>query len=117
MGQHILHEEQKYLPFLRVKFAKPTGGYWDGGARSGGDFTPEKIDTDAAGKYVTWGCWSLNFYFNTGFGRSWDTAAAYAKRRLQRLLPYQATVEIIKPAPDVHARNPDRGSRHYKRVR
>ena len=28
-------------PILKVTFIKPTHGYWDGGAKSGGEFHPQ----------------------------------------------------------------------------
>ena len=90
------------IPVLRVKFAEPTGGYWDGGKKSGGDFIPVSYyDRDGYSKHpgvgetVRWGCFELNFWFNCGSGRSWKEASAIAKRTLQKRLKIKSTVEII----------------------
>lgn len=48
---------------LRLTFDKPTVGYWDGGEKSGGDFTLEGCPREHPGKNNTlrWGCFYLNF--------------------------------------------------------
>lgn len=52
------------LPSFRVVFAKTTHGYWDGGAKSGGDFTPSiHHPDDPERSYVRYDCWSLNHWF------------------------------------------------------
>jgi len=48
-------------PILRLKFPKPRNGYWDGGAKNGGDFTLDYPYSHrlhpGPGHYAKWGCW------------------------------------------------------------
>jgi len=95
MGYISLKDREK-LPSLTVKFDKPRGGYWDGGLKSGGTFTPEYLypKTKAECKYVKWGCWELNFFFTAGFGVSWKHAASIARRKLRGMLKVPATITV-----------------------
>lgn len=93
-------------PILVVEFEKPEHGYWDGGAKSGGTFTPECYDKqnqyDAGtygkihckGGFVKWGSFALNYYFTAGPGKSWTDAASIAKRKLQRTMNRKGTITI-----------------------
>lgn len=93
------------LPELEVKFDQPRSGYWDGGAKSGGVFRVEALgnewvspkDTPAltSGRIVKWGCWSLNFWFTCGSGRTWKEAASIASRKLRRMLGVPASVRVV----------------------
>ena len=86
-------------PVLIVEFEKPQHGYWDFGAKIGGEFTPEIIGHSLAdgfvkGATIRWGSWELNFWFNAGAGKSWKHAANIAKRKLERFLSVPAKVRI-----------------------
>lgn len=55
----------KELSPIQVHFEKPTGGYWDGGQKSGGTFEPSIHNPDdPKTSYVKWGSWELNHWFN-----------------------------------------------------
>lgn len=95
-------------PKLKLTFNEPRNGYWDGGKRYGGEFTPELLVpfADGLGKLypdehpgknhtIRWGCFSLNYWFNSGSGRTWKEAASIAKRRLIHLCSGSATIEVI----------------------
>jgi hypothetical protein len=97
------------LPKLVLKFETPTQGYWDGGAKSGGTFTPEVVSTSFYTKanknitrriykdregYVRWGSWELNFWFTCKFGKSWKHAAAIAKRKLKHNSKKPCTITV-----------------------
>lgn len=41
-------------PKLVLKFDEPQHGYWDGGAKHGGEFYPT-LQQDNMGSYVKWG--------------------------------------------------------------
>jgi len=69
-------------PRITIEFDKPTYGFWDGGARSGGTFEPDILrSTD---KSICWGCWELNFYFSTARGETDKQSLGYARRWLKR---------------------------------
>jgi len=76
------------VPTIRVTFPKPQHGYWDGGAKSGGEFTPdhygEEDDHPGPGNRIKWGSWTLNFFFTVGSGKSWKDAARIARNYLAR---------------------------------
>ena len=88
-------------PRLVLRFNGPRSGYWDGGKRSGGEFTPEVCGNilmeDHPGKNQTirWGCFDLNFWFNCGSGRSWKEAAGIAKKRLAYMTIVPSTIETL----------------------
>ena len=87
-------------PILKLKFPKPRNGYWDGGAKNGGDFTLDYPYSHrlhpGPGHYAKWGCWYLNFWFTSKTGRSWKQAASAAQRRLYNLVKVPgATVEVV----------------------
>lgn len=65
---------------IRITFPSPRDGYWDGGAKDGGDFETEVNNHPGVGQPVRWGCWALNFYFTCKAGRSWKEATAIAVR-------------------------------------
>lgn len=78
---------------VRVTFEKPTNGWWDGGAKNGGDFTSSPSPNDGC---TRWGCWELNHWFDVASGKSLRASAAYAKRRLVASLRVPATVEVVE---------------------
>ena len=73
-------------PSIKVKFPEPRDGYWDGGKKRGGEFTPElyRADHPGVGGKIRWGSWGLNFYFTVKAGRSWKEATVIAARWLRR---------------------------------
>jgi hypothetical protein len=81
---------KKEVKCVRVTFDKPEYGFWDGGARKSGDFTPRPRD-----EFIRWGSWELNFWFETGKGRSMVQAASFARRYLMNHCRRKATVEVI----------------------
>ncbi len=53
------------LPSFRVVLVPPRHGYWDGGAKSGGEFHPElHYPEDPGRSYVKYGCYEMNHWFN-----------------------------------------------------
>ena len=67
---------------ITIKFDKPTGGYWDGGLKSGGTFTVDrchKLDNE----HTCFGAWELNHYFNVKTGRTEKETISRAKRYLK----------------------------------
>ena len=88
-------------PTLELKFPEPRNGYWDGGKKSGGTFTPEYHRHPGVGAYIKWGCYELNFWFVARAGRSWKEAAAIAKRKLEHLVKVAGSmVSIINKEAD-----------------
>ena len=86
-------------PALKLAFHQPTRGYWDGGARQYGAFTPDwphhNYRHPGPGQRIKWGSLTLNFWFKAGSGRTWKQAARIAQRKLARLVRVPATVTII----------------------
>ena len=100
--------EKMIPPQIAVEFDEPTGGYWDYGLKKGGIFTLESIDGRYTGssepvehpgtdRTLRWGAFELNFWFNSGSGRTWKEAASIAQRRLTNIVRVPATVKIIWP--------------------
>ena len=81
-------------PILKLVFAEPRDGCWDGGRKSSGEFYPNG-EHPGKGGVIRWDCFELNFWFSCGCGRSWREAASIAKRRLYRMIGVPAYVEII----------------------
>lgn len=49
---------------IELKFKEPSYGYWDGGKKSGGTYTPTlHYQDDPERSYVKWGCFELNNWF------------------------------------------------------
>jgi hypothetical protein len=93
---YVSLKQRDKFPSLHLIFDKPTFGYWDGGAKTDGWFTVEAVypKTKTEGKCVKCGCWALNYFFTTGFGRSWKHAASIARRSLLHDTKRPCTVEI-----------------------
>lgn len=101
---------KQQIPRLALTFQTATHGYWDGGMKSRGTFTPSpcsvRLRTSTKGEDysvttykdrdgdVKWGSWELNFWFTCKFGRSWKHAASIAKRKLQKLCNRPCTVAV-----------------------
>jgi len=88
------------LPSISVTFDKPTNGYWNGGARTGGVFEPSEVSWCNGRKFygknsVKWGSWGLNFFFTCKRGKTWVESARIAARRIRRMLGVPATVEVL----------------------
>ena len=50
---------------IEVRFNEPQQGWWDGGPRDGGVFTPTfAFSNNPKLSYVKWGSWELNHWFN-----------------------------------------------------
>jgi len=83
---------------LKVTFDEPQGGYWDGGEKDGGIFELEDIldKHPGPGRWLKWGCWSLNFWFLSKSGRTWNEAASIAQRKLCSLLKIPSSVIIME---------------------
>jgi hypothetical protein len=81
----------KKVPKIHVTFDEPRNGYWNGGVRSGGVFSPRPT----LNNQIEWGSMGLNYWFRLGFGRSWKHAASIAKNVIKRNLSVPATVEVI----------------------
>lgn len=78
-------------PSLALTFNTPTHGFWDGGMKSGGTFTPSPVQNK---NEVLWGSWELNFWFTSKFGKSWKDAASIARRKLQRLCNRPCSIAV-----------------------
>jgi hypothetical protein len=81
----------KVSPLIALTFEKPRGGYWDGGMKSGGTFTPIPHSDGT----IEWACWELNYWFRLDFGKSWEDAASLAKRTIKRECKVNCTLEVI----------------------
>lgn len=71
---------------ITLEFKTAVTGYWDGGKRAGGVFTPTIAwSTDATRSFVKWGCFELNFWFNlplhTKAGRELENWEVMARAR------------------------------------
>lgn len=87
------------VPTIKVTFPTPQHGFWDGGAKDGGEFTPDLYDGEdnhpGPVNRIKWGSWKLNFWFVVGSGKSWKDAARIAKNYLaKRCLVAGTTIEI-----------------------
>ena len=82
----------KKAPAIVVTFHEPRYGYWDGGKKQGGTFTPT-LTTEK--NIIQWGCWELNYWFRLKFGRSWKQAASIALRKIKRDVRVPATIELV----------------------
>ena len=105
------------IPTIKVTFDRPQHGWWDGGAKTGGNFTPERYDgrnfaspmvyidkdTPHPGPHylIRWGCFYLNFWFLCGSGRTWTEATSIAKRWMERRIKVPATVEVMEVTNEV----------------
>jgi hypothetical protein len=50
---------------ITLTFKKPEAGWWDGGKKSGGVFTPSlHYQDDPTRSFVRWGCYELNHWIN-----------------------------------------------------
>jgi len=87
----MIRKIPKIKPVLVLTFDKPTHGFWDGGAKTEGKFTPELL----RGRVMKWGSWGLNRWFTCGFGRSLKHAATIAKRVLENDCARPCKVEIV----------------------
>jgi len=87
---------------LRVKLAKPTGGYWDGGEKSIFHWFIDGIpQADAKGQYVKVGSWSANNWFHIAVGKTEKATLGNARRRLVNILKrkgIEAKFSYIKEA-------------------
>ena len=106
----------KELNDINVKFDQPRGGYWDGGAKSGGVFEPtievggfeERPD---AAYTIKWGCWGLNFWFRQAAPKDFDPltgsgykrALANAVRKIKAQLRVPAQVVVVETKEDFYA--------------
>jgi hypothetical protein len=86
----MLRELPKVVPSIVLRFEEPRNGYWDGGVKSGGRFTPHPCSDGR----IEWGSWGLNFWFRFPFGHSWKDAANTALRRIKKECRVPCTVEI-----------------------
>jgi len=80
---------------IKVTFPCPQPGYYDGN-RAGGEFKPEPGCTFKPKSLLKWGCYSLNFWFVCGTGRTEKEAASIAARWIKRHIAVEgSTVELI----------------------
>ena len=103
-------------PIIRLRFPEARGGYWDGGPKDGGDFEVENCQSHPGKEqYIQWGCFRLNFWFETKAGRSWKEAANVAQKRLRNMLRVPGTtVKIISQGKEVKQ---DDAKRIYKNAK
>lgn len=77
-------------PYIHLEFKTYQHGYWDGDAKWGGEFRPERCGR----KVIKWGCYELNYWFTAGFGHSWKHAAGIAKRHLRHITRPEHTLSV-----------------------
>ena len=107
-------------PELELDFGTAIPGYWNGGPKQRGTFTPNVamvmaykiMPADAEGRrkvvvgppnvhpgpgyWIKWGSFELNFWFRARSGRTWREAASVARRRLLYLVGRDgATVTVM----------------------
>ena len=68
------------VPFITITFKEPIYGFWNGGKKVGGTFTPT-LDYDGV---IKWGCFELNIWFRVAFGKSWNDAVTRARAKIRR---------------------------------
>lgn len=83
--------KDKKKPSLYLEFKNPQHGFWDGGAKTYGEFIP----TPCSNGMIKWGCWELNFWFTLPFGKSWADAVAKARRKIKRITRPTNTLKTI----------------------
>jgi len=54
--------------YIEVKLREPTGGFWDGGAKSYFVFKIDNIEQDEKGYYAKIGSYDANFFFTVSAG-------------------------------------------------
>ena len=64
---------------IEIAFDKPVNGWWDGGAKSGGEFEVENCHRSSE-LHTCFGSWRLNTYFNVKTGRTDKETISRAKR-------------------------------------
>jgi len=69
---------------IRISF-EPTAGYWDGGVKSGGTFTPRVVeggyeDHEKLKQHVQWECFELNHWFRTPLKNAEAVATRYLRK-------------------------------------
>ena len=83
MDYETLQTEVRKIEPLTLTFEKPTYGYWDYGAKSGGQF-----DFSLRGHnnsyHIEVGAWELNYYFTMNVPKQLSRIRGIAKRMLQR---------------------------------
>ena len=71
----------------------PVNGWWDGGEKFYFKFE-STLCQDKKGKFVRWESWQANYWFTSGFGRSWNHAASIAIKKINRNFLYNARYEV-----------------------
>ena len=67
---------------IEIKFDEPTGGYWDGGMKSGGVFEVDRFH-NLSKDHTCFGCWALNTWFNVKTGKTDKETLSRAKRYIR----------------------------------
>ncbi len=79
------------VPSITITFKESTFGYWDGGKKAGGTFTPT-LDYNGI---IKWGCWELNIWFRVAFGKSWNDAVTRARAKIRRACRVACNTEVV----------------------
>lgn len=94
-------------PTFYLALQEPVHGFWDGGAKSGGEFRVDTIfgkqnpllvlsnqkSHPGPGYDILWGSWELNFKFLCKSGNSWAAAKRIAMRKAKRMCRRPCDVE------------------------
>ena len=81
----------KEKPILRLEFREPQHGFWNGGAKQSGEFSP----TPCGRGIIKWGCWEFNIWFTVSSKGSWKEIADRARRRIKRMTRPANSVKTI----------------------
>ena len=77
-----------------VRLEQPVHGYWDGGAKSHFEFTPDlRHYSDGNLPNIEWGSWGANWWFRVELGKSAARHFGTVKRKLRGSPGRTITVE------------------------
>lgn len=86
----ILRPKKSELKDIEIAFKTPTNGYWNGGIRSGGSFTPEVVSGGYEKHWglkwhMKWGDFGLNHYFRLPPSRNVRVSAMRHLKRVTKV--------------------------------
>lgn len=78
-----------------IELEKPVQGFWDNGAKSHFEFTPEhQFSFNKYGNTIKWGSWEANYWFIATKGKTDKLSLKYAIQSLKSALKKQKIKSI-----------------------
>lgn len=81
-----------------IDLEEPIGGFWDGGLKSHFEFEsgPNFRFDHTKDKFIRWGCWEANHWFECNKGKTDSLSLSYALKHLKSRLKNQKIKSIKK---------------------